>query len=177
MKTPKRRLAITFLLGVLLAFSPAGSIARVAPLAPDFKLRNLNGDSMQLSKLRGHIVVLDFWGSWCPPCIAQVPSMRRLAEKYKRHGVIVLNINVLDDPAAVRKFIAEHGQFGSEVLLTASDETVVKAFGIEQFPSALVIDRQGRVVARVSGGGIDDVPKIDTYLSHHTGSARSLDKD
>jgi len=176
MKIMQRCFAAIALLSVVLPFSLAAPTSGAAPLAPDFTLRNLNGGSVQLSKLRGHIVVLDFWGSWCPPCVAQVPSMRRLTEKYKRDGVIVLNINVLDEPAVVRKFIADHGQFGSEVLLTASDETVVKAFGIEQFPSALIVDRRGRVVTRLSGGGADDIPRIDTYLSRHTGPGSSLHK-
>ena len=138
------------------------------PVAPDFALRNLHGDVVRLSSFRGHTVVLDFWASWCPPCIAQVPSMRRLTDKYKPQGVIVLDIDVLDEQEIVQKFLAEHGHFGSDVLLTLTDESTMSAFGVEQFPSTIVVDKRGRIVASYSGGASDDFAKLEATIRRLT---------
>lgn len=160
-----RRSSIRLLISIsLLSFASGRAASRTAPVAPDFALRNLNGDVVRLSGFREHTVVLDFWASWCPPCIAQVPSMRRLTDKYKHQGVIVLDINVLDEQKTVQEFIAEHGHFGSDVLLTLTDESTMSAFGVEQFPSTIIVDKGGRVVARYSGGAPDDLAKIEATV-------------
>jgi hypothetical protein len=90
--------------------------------------------------------------------------MRRLTDKYKHQGVIVLDINVLDEQKTVQEFIAEHGHFGSDVLLTLTDESTMSAFGVEQFPSTIIVDKGGRVVARYSGGAPDDLAKIEATV-------------
>jgi hypothetical protein len=99
--------------------------------------------------------------------------MRQLTEKYKSKGVIVLDINVLDEQKIVQKFIAEHGYFGSDVLLTLTDEGTMSAFGVEQFPSTIIIDKSGRIVARYSGGAPDDFAKIEATVSRLTSSMSS----
>ncbi len=163
------RLAIKLVLCILcLACNSGQATSHVTPVAPDFALRNLDGDVVRLSSFRGHTVVLDFWASWCPPCIAQVPSMRRLTDKYKHQGVIVLDINVLDEQIIVQEFIAAHGHFGSDVLLTLTDESTMSAFGVEQFPSTIIVDKGGRIVARYSGGGPDDFARIEATVSRLT---------
>jgi len=90
--------------------------------------------------------------------------MRRLTKKYKSQGVIVLDINVLDERKVVEKFIAEHGYFGSDVLLTLSDESTMSVFGVEQFPSTIIVDKTGRIVATYSGGAPDDFARIETTV-------------
>jgi hypothetical protein len=94
--------------------------------------------------------------------------MRRLTDKYKHQGVIVLDINVLDEQKIVQEFIAAHGHFGSDVLLTLTDESTMSAFGVEQFPSTIIVDKGGRIVARYSGGGPDDFARIEATVSRLT---------
>lgn len=159
-----KRVRNIVLCALLVAWPSYRAAARPAPSAPNFALHNLDGEVVQLSSFRGHTVVLDFWASWCPPCIAQIPSLRRLTKKYKSQGVIVLDINVLDEQNVVEKFIAEHGEFGSDVLLTLEDESVVSAFGVEQFPSTIIVDRRGRIVATFSGGAPEDAAKIEAAV-------------
>ena len=159
----------------LLAFASGRAASRAAPATSDFALQNLEGKVVRLSSFRGHTVVLDFWAAWCPPCVAQVPWMRRLTEKYKSQGVIVLDINVLDERKVVQNFISEHGHFGSDVLLTLTDESTVTAFGVEQFPSTIIVDGRGRIVATFSGGAEEDFAKIDATvrrLASASGSRR-----
>ena len=72
----------------------------------------------------------------------------------------MLDIDVLDEEKTVEKFIAEHGRFGSDVLLTLADESTMTAFGVEQFPATIIVDKGGRIVARYSGGAPDDFAKI-----------------
>lgn len=164
MNPPTKPAIQLVLCAMFLAWASSPATARIAPPAPDFALQNLNGEVVRLSSFRGHTVVLDFWASWCPPCVAQVPSMRRLTEKYKSQGVIVLDISVLDEQKVVEKFIAEHGHFGSDVLLTLTDESTMNAFGVEQFPSTIIVDKGGRIVATYSGGAPDDFAKIEATV-------------
>jgi hypothetical protein len=90
--------------------------------------------------------------------------MRRLTEKYKSHGVIVLDINVLDERKVVQNFIAVHGYFGSDVLLTLTDESTMSAFGVEQFPSTIIVDKRGRIVATYAGGAPEDFAEIEATV-------------
>ncbi len=90
--------------------------------------------------------------------------MRRLTEEYKSRGIVVLAINVLDQQEVVQKFVAEHGPFASDILLTLSDESVVRAFGVEQFPSTIIVDGTGRIVATFSGGDPSDDAGIEAAL-------------
>lgn len=76
----------------------------------------------------------------------------------------MLDISVLDEQQVVEKFIAEHGHFGSDVLLTLTDESTMNAFGVEQFPSTIIVDKGGRIVATYSGGAPDDFAKIEATV-------------
>ena len=153
------------LLFSILSWSPAEARSMHAPRpAPDFTLPDLDGRPVRLSSFRGHVVVLDFWASWCPPCIAQIPSMRRIADRYKSRGVVVLDINVLDEPNVVRRFVAEHGRFGSNVLLTA-DESVANAFNVDQFPTEILIDGAGRIVATISAGDSNPLTRLSAGIN------------
>jgi hypothetical protein len=93
--------------------------------------------------------------------------MRRLTEDYKSKGVIVLDINMMDDEQVVKQFLVKHGTFGSQVLLT-SDESVMKAFNVEDFPSTIVIDQLGKIQAAVSGEGHDDLAAVQQALRRLT---------
>ncbi len=102
--------------------------------------------------------------------------MRQLTEQCKSQGIVVLDINVLDEQRVVKKFIAEHGYFRSDVLLTLTDESIVSAFRVEQFPSTIIVDRRGRIDARFSGGEPNDFPKIDRVLKRLTSPLNSRRK-
>ena len=117
--------------------------------APDFILTAFDGQRIQLSDLRGRIVVLNFWATWCPPCRVEAPVLQRAAERLEADGVTLLGINVWDDRAAAVDFLNETGV----TYANAEDATrlIPVEFGVTGLPETFVIDRRGVLVRRWVG--------------------------
>ena len=122
----------------------------VGYLAPDFSLRNLQGNYENLNNYRGQVVVLNFWATWCVPCRVEMPSFEKLYRRYRSEGVIVLAVT-LDKNAGqkVKSFVHEYG-ISFPVLLDEKGEAE-QLYPSMTIPFTYVIDREGRVVARVDG--------------------------
>jgi len=103
-----------------------------------------SNERVRLSDLRGHVVVLDFWASWCGPCKASMPEMNELAEKYRDRNVEVLGIN--SEPIGVGQlaFVAQSWRFAYPVLADASLEAA-RGYAVQAYPTIFVIDRTGIV--------------------------------
>ncbi len=111
----------------------------------DFTLTDLEGKSWTLSKLRGKVVVVNFWATWCPPCRKEMPDLEALYNHFKGQGLVVLAISD-EDAAKVRPFIAER-QVTYPVLLDPGRE-VNDLFQVEGIPKTFVYDRNGKLVAQ-----------------------------
>ena len=112
--------------------------------APDFNLVSLEGDTVQLSNLRGKVVILDFWTSWCIPCIMSFPGMQKAVEKYRDNSSVVflfINLDKKDALEKVRKNINQNG-YNFTVLLDPGNQTG-PAYSIHGIPLKFVIDREG----------------------------------
>lgn len=122
----------------------------VGYLAPQFTLRNLEGNHVSLSGFKGQVVILNFWATWCAPCRVEMPSFENLYRRYRSRGLTVLAVS-LDKGAdeKVRDF-AEEYQLSFPVLLDADGEAE-KLYPSISIPFTFVIDKSGRVVARVDG--------------------------
>ena len=119
--------------------------------APDFTLRTLRGEPIGLSGLRGSVVVLEFWATWCPPCREAVPELNALYAKYRDRGVVILGISVDsggEAPVPVDAFVKEHGILYPVVL---DDGTVNPRYGVSSIPALFIIDREGKIAARHAG--------------------------
>jgi thiol-disulfide isomerase/thioredoxin len=123
--------------------------------APAWSLPDLEGRTVRDADFRGKVLVLDFWGSWCGPCRAEIPHIQSAYERYKDQGVEVVGINWERMPTpeerrqAARDFIAEHRLSFTNVL--DLERTAVEAYSIDSFPTAYVIDREGRIRYRNVG--------------------------
>lgn len=119
-------------------------------LAPDFSLRNLKGNYQSLDSYRGRVVVLNFWATWCAPCRVEMPSFEKLYRRYRSEGVTVLAVT-LDKEAGqkIKSFVEDYG-LSFPVLLDEKGE-VERLYPSMTIPFTYVIDREGRVVARVDG--------------------------
>lgn len=120
--------------------------------APDFELELLDGGIVRLSELRGQVVVLNLWASWCPPCQAEMPALQRLHAQRADQGVVVLALNstVQDSEADARAFAAERG-LTFPIALDPSGEAT-RAYQVRALPSTYFIDRRG-IIRRVVIGG------------------------
>jgi thiol-disulfide isomerase/thioredoxin len=123
------------------------------PVAPRVTGTLLSGGKFALAQDRGHVVVLNFWGSWCTPCRAEAPSLSRLAEHFTPSGVRFLGVDIRDSPATAEAFQRDFrigypslNDPGDEIALDFRD--TVPPAGI---PTTLVIGRDGRIAARVIG--------------------------
>ncbi|MFZ5442179.1 MAG: TlpA family protein disulfide reductase [Myxococcota bacterium] len=127
------------------------------PPAPDFTLPRLTGGELQLSSLRGQVVVVDFWATWCPPCRQELPWLVRQAKRFEGRGVRLLAIS-LDDPpgreALIHDFAREVADLESVVLL--GDLSVESAWGIQSMPTLVILDREGRELTRFVGATTEE---------------------
>jgi peroxiredoxin len=118
--------------------------------APEWELVNLDGKKVKSSDFAGKVVVLDFWATWCPPCVKEIPSFIELQKQYSDKGLTIVGVSLdQDPPEEVKNFVEKHKMNYPVVM---GDEKTAEAFGgIEAIPTTFVIDRDGRVVSRHVG--------------------------
>ena len=117
--------------------------------APDFTLPALGGSSLALHDFREHVVVLNFWATWCPPCVDEVPSLRKFAEQMRLAGVVVIGVSADRNRAAVEKFTADNRL--SYPIAHDSSQTVAARYGTFKYPETYIIGRDGRVARKIVG--------------------------
>ncbi len=154
------------LAGVALLLTSAGCYsrsrpARIGSAAPDFTVRDAQR-SVTLSHLKGQIVVLNFWATWCPPCVEEMPSLVQMQAKMKDKGITVLAISVDQDEDAYHRFLQDHGV--NLLSVRDADQKSNDLYGTFKFPETYIIDRNG-VVRRKFIGAVDwTEPDVIEYL-------------
>jgi len=129
--------------------------------AQDFSL-TLAGKSEHLSGLKGKMVVLNFWATWCPPCVEETPSLNRLQKYIDSRGGMVLGVSVDEDGAAYDKFLKDQ----SVIFPTYRDATKKSAadYGTTIYPETYVIDRHGKIARKFVGAQQWDSPEMLAYF-------------
>jgi peroxiredoxin len=147
-------------------------LLEVGAMAPDFVTVDAGGKSVTLSDYRGKVVLLDFWATWCGPCIASMPHMQTLAQRYKDQGLVVLGSGTEDAPAALKTWIRRNQEKYPDILFAydaagREPQSASKSkYGVRGLPTHFVIDRDGRVVGRSTGLPANgDTSKMEYYLS------------
>ena len=112
--------------------------------APDFDLKTIKGDRIRLSDLRGKVVLLNFWATWCPPCRDEMPLFRRVYKKYKDKGFEILAVSTDTDVRVVKKFIREF-KIPFPVLMDEKGD-LTKLYQVQGIPTSFLIDRDGKVI-------------------------------
>lgn len=137
------------------------------PPAPPLDLETPGGERVKISDLRGKVVVLNFWATWCAPCIREMPALQRMSEALFASGVRVFAVNTGQKREIVRKFL-ERYEIDLPILLDR-DEAVKKSWAVRVMPTTYVIDRQGRVVSGAIGERKWDGAEIRKILLALTG--------
>ncbi len=124
-------------------------LVRNPDAAPEFKLAGLDGKAISLAAVRGKVVLLNFWATWCGPCRAEIPDLIELQEKYKGQ-LQIIGLTVDDDDAGVIQQVVTRTGINYPVAM-ASSEVRIKYGGIAALPTSFVLDAQGRVVQKHEG--------------------------
>jgi peroxiredoxin len=136
---------------VVLAFQQAGLPLLRNSVAPaDFTLPLLSGAQQKLSDLKGKVVILNFWATWCPPCRAEMPSMEALYSSGKVADLAILAVDLQEKAADVQSFLTKQG-FTFPVAIDASG-SVARRYGASSIPTTYLIDKSGQIVSRFVGG-------------------------
>jgi len=157
------RLGICLLTAVLAYVIYAGIHQRVVVAgdeAPGFSIRTDSGREVTLSNFGGKLLVLNFWASWCPPCVQETPSLSQFAEAYRNKGVTVLALSVDKDAKAYAAFL----QRFRPAFETARDSQVHEDYGTFMYPETYIIDSHGKVLKKIAEGADWTDPSLNQYI-------------
>jgi thiol-disulfide isomerase/thioredoxin len=121
----------------------------IGNIAPELTVKDLNGKTVSLSDYRGKVILLEFWATWCPPCVELIPVLEELYNKYKTKGFVILSIASEDEgEEAVKTFVKEIGL--TYPVFIANGDTI-RNYGISGIPISFLIDKDGRIVNKHVG--------------------------
>jgi cytochrome c biogenesis protein CcmG, thiol:disulfide interchange protein DsbE len=138
--------------------------------APDPKLDfalELNGKPGHLSDFRGKVVVLNFWASWCPPCVEEAPALNQLQNYIAPKGGTILGVSVDDDPSAYEKYLQDHGvNFPTwrDPDVEGNQWKIANEYGTKMIPETYVINRDGTILRKIIGPQQWNSPEMLSYF-------------
>jgi peroxiredoxin len=139
----------------------------VGQSAPDFAVPSFPAGQVRLDDLRGRVRLVNFWATWCPPCVDESPSLQQFAEQMRNRGVEVIGISVDQDPTALQKFIDRfHLTF---TIGRDPDQELAHRYGTFKYPETYIVDRDGRVAEKIIGPIDWQDPRIISFVQSLTG--------
>jgi cytochrome c biogenesis protein CcmG/thiol:disulfide interchange protein DsbE len=134
---------------IVVADTPTQPAGTLNTIAPDFMRTDLSGRPLQLEQFRGRVVLLNFWATWCGPCITEIPVFSRWQRRYGGAGLQVIGVSMDDDETAVKRFVAKHNV--SYPILMGDAKLGESLGGVFGLPQSFLIDARGRIVLRIVG--------------------------
>jgi thiol-disulfide isomerase/thioredoxin len=156
-------LLLCLLVGALVYAIYAGIHERVVvegDTAPGFAITADNGRSVSIPHFEGRLLVLNFWASWCAPCVEETPSLSRLAQQYANKGVVVLGVSVDQNEASYRTFLRKY----QPAFLTARERKLHAEFGTFMYPETYIIGADGKVLRKIAEGANWTDPSMIRYF-------------
>ena len=150
-----KNIGVALALGAICLIIPllgqsAPGVASQTAVMPEWSLKDMEGKTVRSTDLKGKVVIVDFWATWCGPCRTEIPNFIALQKKYEKQGLVVVGLSVDEDGADVVKRFARKLGMNYPVLL--SDEKTREAFGgIEAVPMTFIVDREGHIAKKHLG--------------------------
>jgi len=138
--------------------SPVGGLPADASLSAEA------GKNTHLSDFKGKVVVLNFWATWCPPCVEEAPALNHLQQRIASRGGVIIGVSIDDDPAKYEKFLKDFGV----PFPTWRDPSakVMHDYGTVMIPETYIIDRHGRIARKIIGPQRWDSPELTAYFDY-----------
>ncbi len=162
-----RLLQFTIAAGLIALIAVVGStmqerVTKEGDDAPEFSILTDSGMTVSKANFGGKVLVLNFWATWCPPCIDEMPSLSQLHDQMNEQGVVVLGISVDEDPAVYQSFVANHGIS----FLTARDPAakISADYGTFRYPETYIITADGKVAQKLVGPANWTDPQMIGYI-------------
>ena len=155
---------IVLLSAVLVYFIYSGIHERVVvagDAAPEFSIKADNGRTVSLPDFGGKLLVLNFWATWCPPCVQETPSLSQFAATYANKGVVVLGVSVDKDEKAYRAFLQKF----NPAFLYAREFKLHEEYGTFMYPETYIIDQQGKVLKKIAEPADWMAPEVTQYIN------------
>lgn len=142
-----------FLLSLVFVLSLTTPVSTLANSDSPYQLNfaNVEGQQVSLSKYKGKVVLLNFWATWCPPCIEEMPSMQRLREQLDGKPFEIVAVNVGEDSTAVSSFLMELGADLTFPILLDEEGKSFGELGLRALPTTILFDQNGEVMEKVLG--------------------------
>ena len=129
--------------------------------APDFTITADNGKTVTLPNFGGKLLVLNFWATWCPPCVQETPSLSNFAQQFADKGVVVLGVSVDKDPNAYRAFLQKY----RPAFMTARESKLHEDYGTFMYPETYIIDSKGKVIKKIAEAADWNDPQLLQYVN------------
>lgn len=161
-----RKYNVIGVISALFLMVASGVVASTASirLAPSFNVQNLvGGEAINLDQFQGKVVYVDFWASWCGPCLKSFPFMEEMHRQYSHRGLVIVAINMDQDPHDAHEFLAEHPVtflIGQDI-----EGIVAEQYGVIAMPSSFVVGRDGLIKKVHYGFKSSDKEKIASLIS------------
>jgi peroxiredoxin len=142
-------LALVLLLVVIL-FGTPGLFTSVGDKAPNFKVKDIDGNTIELKDYRGQVVVIDLMATWCGPCIVEMEHLRAIYAKYNGSGVVLMSIDI--DPKETNEQLREFKEeYGDDWIFARDTDNVGTKYNVNYIPKVVIIDQDGRIAYEYTG--------------------------
>lgn len=162
-KLSARHLSIGFIALALASLSPLVSALDVGTAPPEIGLTALDGSRVTLAGLRGKVVVVDFWASWCAPCKQEMPVLESLYKRFKAQGLVIVGVSVDSDRAKAQSFVREVRV--TFPIVHDADHAVADRYHPPKMPTSYVIDKAGKVRFVHAGYRAEDARKLEQEIT------------
>ncbi|MCX7785815.1 MAG: TlpA family protein disulfide reductase [candidate division WOR-3 bacterium] len=158
-----KQILISILL-ICLFLHCGGNRAKSTPTmkTTDFTLEQLGGGKITLSALKGKVILVDFWATWCPPCRAAIPHLIRIYNTYKDQGLVVLGVSLDQDKSALEKYNQDIN-IPYPILLGTNE--VAKAYDVQGIPTLIIFDKKGKIALREVGFSEENISNLEAKIS------------